>query len=53
MYIDIVLSQMVPTLEIKSCNDPLWERVCRSLFCRVSNSSLDSVLTALVHLITP
>ena len=51
--IDTVLSQIVPTLQQRCRDDPLWGRVCCSLFSRVSSSSLEPLLVELVQLVPP
>ena len=48
-----MLSQLVPTLQQKSCDDPLWRRVCHSLFCRFSSLAMEPLLIELVQLLPP
>jgi telomere length regulation protein len=48
-----MLSQLVPVLQHKSQDDPLWRRVCHSLFCRVSSLAMEPLLVEMVQLLPP
>jgi hypothetical protein len=48
-----ILSQLVPALQDKSQDDPLWRRVCHSLFCRVNSLAMEPLLVEMVQLLPP